>query len=161
EVRKSNDTTPRARCPNSAAPGAVKPGMDDGWASHSQIETLWNIDLWPSVDFGAGEFDHLRPLLCICGDERAEVGRRTCKHGVTKVGDPRLHPRVGKARIDLLIELVDDLGGCIPGRADPLPTHRLVAWHEFAHGRNVWQDLQPRCGGHRQRAQFARSDVLD
>ena len=61
EVRKGNDTTPRTCCPNSAAPGAVKPGMDDepvvprpcsrrqvnrkwelrarpGWASHSQIE---------------------------------------------------------------------------------------------------------------------------
>src|SRR6516165_11106375 len=29
QVRKCNDTTPRARCPNGAAPGAVKPGMDD------------------------------------------------------------------------------------------------------------------------------------
>src|SRR6516225_6672125 len=29
EVRKWNDTMPRACCPNSAAPGAVKPGMDD------------------------------------------------------------------------------------------------------------------------------------
>jgi hypothetical protein len=27
-----------------------------------------------SVDFGAGELDHLGPLLCICGDECAEVG---------------------------------------------------------------------------------------
>src|SRR5499427_7833515 len=29
EERKGNDTTSRACCPNSEAPGAVKPGMDD------------------------------------------------------------------------------------------------------------------------------------
>src|SRR5262245_6384298 len=29
EVRKGKNTTPRSCCPNSAAPGAVKPAMDD------------------------------------------------------------------------------------------------------------------------------------
>ena len=64
-MRKGKDTTPRACCPNSATPGAVKPGMDDSRgrargaritasgscehgrlrkeASHSQIGTLWNV----------------------------------------------------------------------------------------------------------------------
>ncbi len=45
---------------------------------------LWNVDLWvpQSVDFGAGELNHVGPLLCICGDEGAEVGRRAnWKHG--------------------------------------------------------------------------------
>jgi hypothetical protein len=35
-----------------------------------------------SVDFGAGELDHLGPLLGICGDEGAEIGGRACKHRV-------------------------------------------------------------------------------
>src|SRR5262249_47303501 len=34
-------------------------------ARYSPNETLWNIDLWPSVDFGAGELDNLGPLLGI------------------------------------------------------------------------------------------------
>ena len=63
-----------------------------------------------SVDFGASELYHLGPLLCICGDERAEVGRRSCKHGVAEVGDPRLDLGISKASVNLLVELLDYLG---------------------------------------------------
>src|SRR5215831_16917463 len=108
---------------------------------------LWNIELVVprSVDFGAGVLDHLGPLLGICGNESAEVGRRACKHRVTEVGDSRLDAGISETRIDLLVELVDDLDRRRPGSTDPLPTDRLVARHEFAHSRNVWQDLHPRC----------------
>src|SRR5262249_25676439 len=78
----------------------------------SHNETLWNIEqVRRSVDFRARELDHLGPLLCICGDECAEVCGRACKHHVAEVGDPRLHPGIGEVRIDLLVELVDDFGG--------------------------------------------------
>src|SRR5215472_7630383 len=113
-----------------------------------------------SVDFGAGVLDHLGPLL-ICGDESAQVDRRACKHRVTEVGDSRLDAGISETRIDLLVERVDDLDGRVPGSTDPCPTDRLVARYEFAHSWNVWQDLHPRCGGHCQRAQFARPDVPD
>src|SRR6516165_5384099 len=72
-----------------------------------------------SVRFDAGELDHLGPLLRIGGDERAEVGGRVCKHRVAEVSDTRFHPGIGEARIDLRVELADDLGGRIPGSADP------------------------------------------
>src|SRR5260370_21049838 len=41
-----------------------------------------------SVDFGAGELDHLGPLLCICADECAEVcpGQRLRPAEVTQDG---------------------------------------------------------------------------
>src|SRR5262252_769452 len=102
-----------------------------------------------SVDFGAGELDHLGPLLCICGDECAEVGGRACKHGVAEVGDPRLHAGISEARVDLPVELVDDRRRCIPGRADPLPASSLVARDEVAYGRDVWQHLRARRRSHR------------
>src|SRR5262249_61356539 len=88
-----------------------------------------------SVDFGAGELDHLGPLLRIGGDERAEVGGRVCKHRVAEVSDTRFHPGIGEARIDLRVELADDLGGGIPGRADPLPAWSLVARNKGAYRR--------------------------
>src|SRR5262249_22359968 len=56
-----------------------------------------------------GRSDHLAPLLDLFGDELGEVGGRARKHSATKIGKPRLHFGVGEGRVDLLIELVDDL----------------------------------------------------
>ena len=44
-----------------------------------------------------------------------------------------------RAGVDLLVELVDDLGGRVLGRADADSSARLVARHEFADGRDVRQ----------------------
>src|SRR6516225_4194238 len=98
EVRKWNDTTPRACCPNSAAPGAVKPGMDDepvvprpcsrrqdnrkwelrarpGWASHSQIEFYGGFaGIAGSIRFDARELHHFGRLFGFVGEELTEVG---------------------------------------------------------------------------------------
>src|SRR5260221_5874679 len=93
-----------------------------------------------SVDFGAGELDHLGPLLCICADECAEVCGRACKHRVAEVDDTRLHPGIGEARIDLLVELVDDLGGGVSLSAHPLPARCLLSPRAVAHPPDVWQD---------------------
>src|SRR6516165_5946739 len=100
EVRKWNDTTPRACCPNSAAPGAVKPGMDDepvvprpcsrrqvnrkwelrarpGWASHSQIGIYgipacrWKV--LPRLDPSCS--DYFAPLLGFVDDECSQLNR--------------------------------------------------------------------------------------
>ena len=66
-----------------------------------------------------------------------------------KVGKPRPHLGIGEARVDLLVELVDDLGRRVPGRADAEPSARLVARHEIAHGRNVGQRFRARRRGYR------------
>jgi hypothetical protein len=75
--------------------------------------------------------------------------------GSTKVGKPRLHLGVGEARIDLLVELVDDLGWRVLGRTKAIELPRLVARHEVTHGRDVWQPLPARRGGYRERTQLA------
>ena len=59
------------------------------------------------------------------------------EHRATQVGKPRLDLGIGEAGVDLLVELVDNLGGRALGRADAEPVARLVARHELAHGRDV------------------------
>ena len=69
---------------------------------------------------------------------------------------------IGERRIDLLVELVDDLGGR-GSRALLSRCHGacLVARHEVGHGRDIRQYLLTRRGGHRKGAQLARSNVVD
>ena len=43
------------------------------------------------------------------------------KHRAAQVGKPRLHLGIGEAGVDLLVELVDDFGGRVLGRADAIP----------------------------------------
>jgi len=50
------------------------------------------------------------PTSRIVRDELAEVGRASGKHYATQVSNPRLHPVISEAHIDLLVKLVDDLG---------------------------------------------------
>src|SRR5262245_50982793 len=47
------------------------------------------------VGLGAGELDHLTPLLGLIGDELAEVGGRARKHSAALIGNPRLDLRIG------------------------------------------------------------------
>jgi hypothetical protein len=57
-----------------------------------------------------GREDHLGPLLGFVGDEFAQAGRRQGERRAAEVGDLRLLV-VGKAKIDLVIEFVDNTGG--------------------------------------------------
>ena len=74
-----------------------------------------------SIRLDAGELDHLGPLFGFFRDELAEVGGRAGKRRAAQVGKPRLDLRIGEARVDLPVELVDDLGWRVPGRADAVP----------------------------------------
>ena len=77
-----------------------------------------------------GSPDHLAPLLSLFGNEPIEVGGRTCKRDAPKVCEVHLQPEISEIRIDLLVELLDDLGGCEPPRLRlaryGLRTFRLV-----------------------------------
>src|SRR5712692_10327717 len=77
------------------------------------------------VWLGTGELDHLGPLLCFVRNELAEVGRGKGKHRAAQLGEPRLQLRVDESRIDLLVELVNDLRGRVLRSADPVPRARL------------------------------------
>src|SRR5499433_3737860 len=127
---------------------------------YSRNGTLWNIRAFPaSVRLDACELHHLAPLLGFLGDQLAEVSGRTRKHRAAEVSEPRFHVGIGEASVDLLAELVDDLGRRGLRCADAVPIARLVARHELSHGRDVRQHVRARGGGYRERAQPASPDI--
>src|SRR5262245_10455224 len=81
--------------------------------------------------------DDLAPLLRFVGDELAEVPGRAHKRCAAQVSKPRFRLGVGEYRIDLPVELVDDLGGRALWRAHAIPCADLVAWDKLAYGRKV------------------------
>src|SRR6516162_4273533 len=81
--------------------------------------------------------DHLAPLIGFVSDQLPKVSRRARKHRTTQVAKSRFQLRIGKARIDLSVELVDDLGGRAHWRAHAVPRAHIVAWYKLAHAWNV------------------------
>src|SRR6516164_9684825 len=79
-----------------------------------------------SVRLGTGEFDHLPPFFGFVGNELSEVGGRAGKQRGAEIGEPHLRLGIGEDRIDLLVELVDDVVRCPLRHADAVPSARLV-----------------------------------
>src|SRR6516165_665902 len=107
---------------------------------------------WGSFRLDARGLDHLGPLLGFFGNERPEIARRATEDNATEVGELSLQLGIGEASIDLLVELVDDLGRRLCRCAEAEIAARLVAWHKFGHGRKVRQRVRARHCAHRQRA---------
>src|SRR5205807_9570817 len=63
-----------------------------------------------SVRLDTRELHHLAPLLDFIGDELAKIGGRARKHRAAQVGKPCLKLGIGEGGVDLVVELVDDLG---------------------------------------------------
>src|SRR5215475_4882022 len=112
-----------------------------------------------SVRLDACEPHHLAPLLGFLGDQLAEVSGRTRKHRAAEVSEARFHVGIGKASVDLLVELVDDLHRRVLGCADAIPCACLVIGHELTHGRDAGQHFRARGGGYRERAQPISPDI--
>src|SRR5262249_47594709 len=104
-----------------------------------------------------GRTDHLGPFLRFVGDQLPKFDGRERENGAIEMGDPGLDRGIGEAGIDLLVELVNNLGWRISWRAYAGPEGRLEAGHEITHGWNLRQRLRARRGGHRQGAKFAGS----
>src|SRR5262245_32431083 len=83
--------------------------------------------------------DHLAPFLGFVGDQLAELGRRPRQRRAAEVSETGLHLRVVESRVDLLVELVDDLGRRGLRYAEAVPIIPLVARQELTHGRDVRQ----------------------
>src|SRR5262249_41850329 len=66
-----------------------------------------------SVCLDVGRPDHLAPLLRFVGNETAEITWRASEDDAAEVGELRLQLGIGEAGVDLLVELVDDLGRCV------------------------------------------------
>src|SRR5262245_24326893 len=95
----------------------------------------------PSVCLDTGGLDHSSPFFGFVGDQLSEVDGGHRHRYATEVGEMGLHLRVVESRIDLKVELVDDLGGSAFWRPNTKPGARLIAWHDLAHGRDVRQCL--------------------
>src|SRR5262245_25410336 len=111
-------------------------GMSTG---HFAERALRNI--WPrsrrSLRLDAGELDHLAPLLGFLADHLAEVGGRARKCSGAQLGKPRLYLGIGKSRVDLLVELLHDLGRRGLRCGDAVPETRFVARHRLTDSRHV------------------------
>src|SRR5262249_8925608 len=75
--------------------------------------------------------------------------------------DSRLQLWVGEGRVDLFVELIDDLDGRISGSADALRTTRLVARYKLIDSGDVRQHFRAGRRSHRQRAHLTRSNVFE
>src|SRR5262249_15376296 len=94
-----------------------------------------------SLGLCARELDYFAPFLGIVSDELAEVGDRAGKYHAPKVGKPRLQLGISEPRIDLAIELINDLGRCVFGRTEANPLARLETRPEIAHSGGIRQCL--------------------
>src|SRR5262249_24073278 len=90
-----------------------------------------------SPGFDVERPDHFAPLLGLLGDELAEVGRGQFKHRAAQFGEPSTQIGIGKARIDLFVELFDDLGGGTLWGTYAVPRAHLIAWDKLTYGGNI------------------------
>src|SRR5262249_27292196 len=80
-----------------------------------------------SFRLDAGKLERLGPFVDSPRDHACKLGGRASSRRVADLGKSRLQVRIGEAGIDLSVELVDDLGGDIPGNTNSVPAARLVA----------------------------------
>jgi len=95
-------------------------------------------------DLDALKFDVRRPddpapFLVFSRDEFSELGGRTCKDGFTPIDNGLLDFGVSEARIDRLVEHVDDRGGRILWGDNAQPADCFIARYKFTDGRNIRQ----------------------
>src|ERR1051326_6709447 len=105
--------------------------------------------------------DYLAPLLGFVADELAEIGWRAGKYRAAECGNLRFDIRIGESFIDRSVQRVHDLDQRALGCAEAEPGAGLIAWQEFAYGRDVRQLLKTRCLSDRQGAELAGFDQLD
>src|SRR5262249_20909589 len=115
--------------------------------SSTDVTEYW-IGTAVSVGLDVGGPDHLAPFVGFFGDQLAELGRRSRQRRAAEVSETGLHLRIGESRVDLFVELVDDLGRRGPWYAEAVPITHLVARQELTHGRDVRQCLRARPGGY-------------
>ena len=81
-----------------------------------QSRVTGTMERQPSLRLDIRGLDHLGPLLGFVSDEFAEIGGRAHKYCAAQVGEPRLEFGIGKARVDFLVEPIDDFSLSTWGR---------------------------------------------
>src|SRR5713226_3727395 len=90
-----------------------------------------------SLRLDAGELDYLGPFLDFVHNEPTKFGGRHRHWNGAQIRKLCLHLGVGEPRVDLLVELFNDLVRRVPGGADPLPASSLISGQKISHSRNV------------------------
>ena len=91
----------------------------------------------------------------------AEISRRARIRHAPQRRVPRSHIRIGQARINLRVELLDDLDWRALRRAEATRCAGLVTRHEFANGRQLGE-RPGACGRrHREGPQLTSPDISD
>jgi hypothetical protein len=74
---------------------------------------VWNIGprVKDLIHPDLGRLDHLSPLLCVLGDEFAEVGGCHRLWNAADLSESRHYLRISEGRINLFVDLVDDFAG--------------------------------------------------
>jgi hypothetical protein len=132
-----------------------------GGRARRQLSAHGKLIVAESFRSDAGERHNLAPLRGFVGDEPAEIGWRARQHLAPQVGEPSLDLGIGEARIDLLVQPVNDCGWRGLGGADSEGGACLKARHEIPDRGEIGQHLRARHGGYRQRAQAAGLDVFE
>src|SRR5262249_2623439 len=91
-----------------------------------------------SLRLDVGRADHVAPFRGFGCEVLSEIGRRPGEWNRTKVQKPSLELGIGEARVDFGIELLDYPARCAFGRANAIPSARLIARQKIANNRDVW-----------------------
>ena len=131
-MRASRPTTSRAysepRRPQHQA--AVHAGVGEvGLGGHPPPPPLLPPPLQPHSGF-APENLTTWAHFSVSSAISCRIGWRARERHAAQIGKPRLHLGIGQASVDLLVELLNDLGGRNLWRAYAVPRARLVARHE-------------------------------
>src|SRR5205807_9262639 len=86
-----------------------------------------------SLRLHVGRPDNLGPFLSYLHAELAEFGGREDEHLAAYFGKPGLELGIGKSRVDLSVERIDDLHGRVLRRAHAIPLPGFVTRHEISH----------------------------
>src|SRR5438046_1369747 len=125
----------------------------------STVSILCVLSMSVSVWLGTGELNRRAPLFNFFGDQLGIVGGGAGKHRAPQVGQPGIDPGIGEGGVDLLIELVDDFGRRVSGRADAKYPTRLIARDELSDSWDIGQRLEARRSCDRERAHLSRFNI--
>src|SRR4029450_13341006 len=99
----------------------------------------WGSELGCLFRLQSGCFDHATPFLGLLGEVLSEFGGRSNKGRGAQLRKSGLQLCLGEARIDLLVQLIDNLGARVSWSANTIPGARLITRQEIAHDGGVWQ----------------------
>src|SRR5580704_1294092 len=91
--------------------------MHTVWPPQRVIPRSAFMERYRSFGPDAGRSDHLGPFLGFVGNKVAEVGGRARKDRAAQADKLRLQLGIGESGVDFSVELLNNLGRCLPGCA--------------------------------------------